>query len=89
MLRWRLAGLEHAIAEPLLPFFIAWDDLAVHPARDAAPPGGSLKRLELSGDAEALERWLGPNDLPVRVEPGPPGVAGVVLRTRYGEHLLP
>ena len=89
MLRWRLAGLERAIAEPLLPFFLAWDDPDVHPARDAAPPAGSLKRLELSGDAAALAAWLGPNDLPVRVSPGPPAVSRVVLRTRYGEHTLP
>lgn len=30
---WRSTGLELALTQPPLPFFIAWDDLSVHPGR--------------------------------------------------------
>jgi hypothetical protein len=78
VLRWRSAGVERAAAEPLLPFLIQWDEGTVLPGR-AAPPQGTLKELRLRGDAERLDEWLGPHDLPITVSPGEPGVEGFVV----------
>jgi Glyoxalase-like domain len=81
-LRWRLAGVEQAVAEPSLPIFVEWGEGTPHPGRAAVehPAGGArLARLELSGDAERLERWLGSHTLPVSVRPGTPAVARFVL----------
>ena len=33
MLRWRLAGMEQAIADPALPYFIEWGDATPLPGR--------------------------------------------------------
>jgi hypothetical protein len=78
-LRWRLAGVEAAAAEPSLPFFIAWAPGARHPG------GGGPRRtveLQLEGDAGQLAAWLGPHALPVTIRPGRPGVASLVVDGR-------
>ena len=92
VLRWRMAGLDRALADPLLPFFIEW----LVPERDrpgralvhhpAGPRG--LSRLELSGDEPRLRAWLGAADLPVSVAQGVPGVRAVVLASAAGELVL-
>ena len=78
LLRWRVAGFEHAAAEPLLPFFLEWADDAPFPGR-AAPPAGRLAGLELRGDASRLDAWLGGARLPLTVRPGRPGIARVLV----------
>jgi Glyoxalase-like domain len=87
MLRWRLAGVDDAVAEPCRPFFIEWAPDSAFPGRDAA---GSvrLERLELSGDGQRLAAWLGGFRLPVSVRPGEPSVTAVVLRGDSGELAL-
>jgi Glyoxalase-like domain len=81
-LRWRLAGVERAAAEPSLPFFIEWGDGSAAPARGAVThPAGrvELARLELRGDADRVANWLGPHELPIVVRPGSAAVTRVVL----------
>jgi hypothetical protein len=80
----RLTGVERAMQEPLLPFFISRDPGVADPG--AAGDAGGIASLELAGDAARLERWLGATVAPaVRVVDGPPavravGVGGRVLR---------
>lgn len=69
-LRWRLAGVEQAIADPGLPFFIEWDvPPEAHPGR-SGPSQGELVAVASPAD---LTDWLGGANLPV--EQGPGGVA--------------
>jgi hypothetical protein len=35
--------------------------------------------VQVTGDADRLERWLGAHRLPITVRAGPPAVTGVVL----------
>lgn len=71
-LRWRLAGVEEAIADHGLPFFIQWDvPPEAHPGR-SGPPQGELVAVESPAD---LTGWLGGAELPVRRGPG-----GVAIR---------
>jgi hypothetical protein len=87
LLRWRLAGIEQAAAEPSLPFFIEWGDGTPLPGRTAADhPAGAVRiaRLELEGDADRVRSRLGGRNLPITVRPGPPAVTGVVLAGAAG-----
>jgi hypothetical protein len=82
LLRWRLAGVEEATAEPALPFFVEWGDGTPLPGRaEARHPAGAvrLERLELSGDPERVTEWLATEELPIAVAPGPPAVTGIIL----------
>jgi Glyoxalase-like domain len=82
LLRWRLAGVEQAAAEPSLPFFVEWGADTPLPGRTpAAHPAGAarLAKLELSGDPDRLAAWLGGHALPVEVRPGPPAVTSISL----------
>ena len=82
VLRWRLAGMEQAIAHPALPFFIEWGDGTPLPGRaDADHQGGPVRidQVRLAGDADRIEDWLGAHSLPICVRTGPPAVTGVVL----------
>jgi hypothetical protein len=77
VLRWRLAGSDHAAVHPELPFFIEW-------APGTSLPGSAqtdvrIIGLHLRGDARRLSAWLGPNDLPVEVAEGPSGITGLEL----------
>lgn len=89
VLRWRLAGLERAIDEPSLPFFLQWDiPEQSHPGKDPAQHRVTVEavELEVSGNAERLGEWLGtdPAALGIRVVEGPPGVRSLVVRTADG-----
>ena len=88
VLTWRLAGVEQAAAEPLLPFFIEWGDGTPHPscALGAASNGAvEIARLELTGDIDRLRNWLGDATLPITVGAGPPALTRIVLATPDGE----
>jgi hypothetical protein len=92
-LRWRSAGIDRALAEPSLPFFIQWAaDAALPGASPVSHPAGAaaISELRLAGDPERVSGWLGTDglELPVVVRPGPPAVAAVVLRTDAGEIVL-
>jgi hypothetical protein len=82
LLRWRLAGVERAAAEPALPFFVEWGEGTPLPGRTPAThPAGAveLAKLELDGDPGRLAAWLGHHSLPIAVREGAPAVAAVVL----------
>ena len=92
VLSWRLAGLDIAMSDSLLPFFIQWDvGPQDHPGRARADHSHSVSGIaavELGGDARRLDGWLGEHDLPLRFVDGPDGVAAVEVagdrRTRIG-----
>jgi hypothetical protein len=91
-LRWRLAGVERAMADPSLPFFIQWDIApADHPSRGAVEhtvqPDG-IAWLEVGGDAAKLARWTDGADLPVRVIDADEGPRALGVTTRDGEVVL-
>ena len=66
-LRWRLAGVAEAVAEPGRPFFIEWDvPPEAHPGR-SGPPQGELVAVESPAD---LRDWLGGAELPILRGPG-------------------
>jgi hypothetical protein len=71
----RLAGVEEAMADPSLPFFIERGEPDPRTASDA----GGIARLELRGDPERLEAWLGGDQLPVDIAPGAPAVVALEL----------
>ena len=82
VLRWRSAGLDVAAAEPGLPFFIEWGAGVPLPGTARAHHSVGdvrLRRLSLTADPARLADWLGPNDLPLVVTAGLPGVVAVVL----------
>jgi hypothetical protein len=68
----RLTGVAEAMRDPTLPFFIARDHGVRDPSEGAG--AGGIAWVEVGGDAERLERWLGGADLPVRVVDGEAGV---------------
>jgi hypothetical protein len=91
LLRWRLAGVEQAAAEPSLPFFIEWEHGTPHPGRTPAPhraAGVQIAKLQLAGDADRLTAWLGPNRLPITVRPGAPALTSIRLTGAAGEIVL-
>lgn len=76
LLRWRMAGIEAAAAEPFLPFFIEWGAGTPFPGGGDGP---GIERLVVRGDAVRLRGWLGGADLQVEVRPGPAAVCEVVV----------
>jgi hypothetical protein len=82
VLRWRLAGVERAAADPALPFFIEWGSGTPHPSQLAVTHrAGSVEfgRVELRGDGDRLAAWLGDHHLPVLIEAGPSSVTRIML----------
>jgi hypothetical protein len=91
LLRWRLAGVEQAAAEPSLPIFIEWAKGTPFPGRaPARHRAGAMEiaELRLGGDPDRLAAWLGAHRLPIAVRAGAPAVASVVLRGAGGELIL-
>jgi hypothetical protein len=91
VLRWRLAGIEQAAAEPSLPFFIEWAPETPLPGRaPARHPAGAVRiaELQLTGDPDRLSAWLGTHRLPMAVRTGAPAVASIVLSGPGGELIL-
>ena len=86
-LRWRSAGIDEAIAEPCLPFFIEWDEGVPYPG-SVEGPRAAIARLVLGGSVDRVTGWLGEHMLPIRVIDGPAEVAAVVLTTAAGEIIL-
>lgn len=87
-LTWRLAGIERAAAEPIIPFFIEWGEGMRHPSHVLGAESNdsvAIIRLGLTGDAERLYAWLEDEGGPIAVDTGRPGLREVVLRTPAGE----
>lgn len=91
VLRWRTAGIEEAMREPSLPFFMEWDEGAELPGRELhrdEAHGVAVLDLQLRGDPARIADWLGPHSLPVTIRRGAPAVLKVVLAGREGEIVL-
>jgi Glyoxalase-like domain len=92
VLRWRMAGIEQAVDDPALPFFIEWGDGTPLPGRaHAGHRDGPVRidQVELSCDAGRLDRWLGTHDLAITMQVGASAVTGVVLRGAGGSVAIP
>jgi len=70
-----VTGIEDALIEPTLPFFIQAG------ARPGSGGTQTLTYVEVAGDAAKLEHWLGGAELPVRVVDGEPAVRAVGIGT--------
>ncbi len=90
LLRWRVAGVAEAAAEPSLPFFLEWAAGSPFPGRApaASAAGVRIAELRVSGNAERLGEWLGADALPVAVDAGAPALTRVVLEGGGGEIVL-
>ena len=91
VLRWRIAGIEQAAAEPSLPFFIEWGAGTRLPgstpiSHPAAPV--DVSRLILVGDPSRLAAWLGDHTLPIVVRAGKAALNSIVLSAATGEIVL-
>src|SRR6476646_10587755 len=84
IVRWRLAGADHAAVHPELPFFIEWAPGTSLPG-SAAVTDVRIASLRVAGDAGRLSAWLGPHALPVEIVAGPPGIAGLDLSGGEGQ----
>jgi len=81
ILSWRSVGLDVAVREPGLPFFIQWGDGVPFPGAAAVDHPGDiarLKSLSVAANQVNLAAWLGDNDLPIIVI-GPSGTPAVTL----------
>jgi hypothetical protein len=90
-LHWRVAGIPEAVAEPPLPFFLEWGDGTPFPgsARVEHPRGAvRIAQLEIAGDADRVERWLGGHALPLTVHAGAPGILTLLLTGAAGDFAL-
>lgn len=93
VLEWRLAGIEDALADRQLPFFIQWDcPPSEHPGRtlvDHAVAVTGIAELELTGNATDILDRLNGEELPLRVVAGDaPGPRTVTIATADGEIVL-
>ena len=90
-LRWRQVGVKGLQSDPQLPFFVQWlSDRGQHPSTG----GGTvaLSRLEIAGDHDRVDEWLGEksnlvlDDLDIEwVAPhGQPGIVAAVFTTPSG-----
>jgi len=89
--RWRLAGVEQAAAEPSLPFFIEWGQQTSLPGRaQANHQAGDAKiaTVQLVGDADRLTAWLGDHRLAITVRAGAPAVASIVVTATSGKIVI-
>jgi hypothetical protein len=91
-LSWYLAGLQEALSEPPLPFFISWlSSDALHPGRTTVPhrvtPRG-ITEVEVVGERARINEWLGRHEIPMSVEGGEPGVRSVTVATDAGDIVL-
>ena len=89
-LTWRQLGVLDFMADPQLPFFVEWSSPAAdHPSAGAAPV--TIDRIEMSGDPDAISRWLGADhDVPLDgikvdwVEGEEPGLVAIWFSTPHG-----
>jgi len=75
-----VTGVQEALREPTLPFFIGANARGARPGelRDA----GGLTWIEVAGDAARLRDWLGGAELDVRVVAGEPAVRAIGIGDR-------
>jgi len=57
-LKWRQLGVKGLIADPQLPYYVMWDDQALHPSVGATTDV-TISGLQIAGDRERVCEWLG------------------------------
>ena len=90
-LRWRSAGVDQAVAEPALPFFIEWEPQTKLPGQVAVRHHvgtASIARLILTADRDRLADWLGNHQLPIVVHRGTSGLTTIYISSDAGEIAL-
>jgi len=75
-----VTGVQEALREPTLPFFIGANERGTRPG--AARDAGGLTWIEVAGDATRLREWLGGAELPVHVVAGSPAVRAIGIGER-------
>jgi len=90
LLTWRAAGLEWALADATMPFFMQWDHAEQYPgAMPARHPNGARAVTALSvapRDMTQFRRWVEGADAPLRLAADQPtGLLGVGVQTDTGE----
>ena len=90
VLRWRLAGVEIALQDGALPFFITWDVPAnEHPgAVGGATAPGRITAIEIRASQDRVRAWLGDEGPPLRYVDGPSGLSTVTISTAGGDIVL-
>lgn len=90
LITWQSVGLEIAVRELWIPFFIQWGDGVPLPGAAAVHHRGgpvSLKLLSVAADHERLADWLGDHDLTIDVT-GPSGKSAITLMSGEGDFTL-
>ncbi len=57
-LRWRQLGVKGLMSDPQLPYYVQWEDSALHPSTAAATTV-TIDGLQIAGDPERVRDWLG------------------------------
>lgn len=95
-LRWLQIGVKGLQADPQLPFFVYWQtDMELHPSQPAPAANASQIRLlglEIAGDPERVDDWLGGQtdqvltdvDISWTAPNGQPGVQAAHFQTPDG-----
>jgi hypothetical protein len=95
-LSWQQIGVKGLQADPQLPFFIKWSiDPAAHPSQ-TAEPAIALTGLEIAGDRERVDDWLGGQadkvltdfEITWAAPNGQPGILTVTFQTPSGSVLI-
>jgi hypothetical protein len=92
-LTWRAAGLDLALADATLPFFMQWDRPEQYPGlMRANHPNGARRVSSLSmtpSDPDRLRSWTAGADAPIHETPGPSlGVWSVGVETDTSELIV-
>jgi hypothetical protein len=90
LITWQSVGLEIAVREPWIPFFIQWGGGVRLPGAAPVRHRGApvrLKELSVAADPERLADWLGDHDLAIDVT-GPSGRSAITLSRGEGEFTL-
>lgn len=91
-LRWRQIGVKGLQSDPQLPFFVQWESPATEHPSSGASGKLRLDRIEIAGDPQRVNEWLGDPDVDpledVAVEwvarHGTPGLVAAVFGTPNG-----
>ena len=93
LLTWRAAGLDLALADATLPFFMQWDRAEQYPGATPATHENGARRVSslvvAPRDAERFAAWTAGADAPLRIETaGEPGLWSVSVESGRGEIVI-
>jgi len=94
LLTWRAAGLDLALADATMPFFMHWDRDEQYPGRlRATHPNGARRVSALTvapTDPERFRAWTEGADVPLHIVAGAtPGIVSVTIETAAGDLVIP